>query len=310
MPALNEDAREPDDPATLRPRLLGLAYRMLGSVADAEDAVQDAYLRFHQAGGEDAVAAPAGWLVRTTTRICIDRLRRDTRRRDYVGPWLPEPATPDWPGAVGSLPELAESLSMAFLVLLETLNPTERAAYLLREVFGYDFDEIASLLGKTATNVRQITSRARKRLDEPGRKPAPADPKAADDLAARFLAACRSGDLAAVEALLTPDVVVLSDGGGKVRAARRPITGRYRIAHFLVVTSRKRLARYALTPTRVNGQPGLVYHRDGQAAQVIALAIRDGQVAGLFSVLNPEKLRHWSDSLPPSDPEPPTETDR
>ena len=157
----------------LRPKLLGLAYRMLGSAADAEDAVQDAYLRFQQAdAAAEGIASPDAWLVKATTRLCIDRLRQAKRREAYVGPWLPEPVAETWPGAGQDRLELAESLSMAFLVLLESLSPAERAAYLLREVFNYEFDEIATLLHKTPVNVRQITARAKKRLAQKERRPA------------------------------------------------------------------------------------------------------------------------------------------
>src|SRR5947209_6294128 len=183
------------DAETLRPRLLALAYRMLGSVADAEDAVQDAYLRLQQAAG---VASPDAWLVKATTRLCIDRLRLARRRREYVGPWLPEPTAGGWDGAAIDRPELAESLSMAFLVLLETLSPAERAAYLLREVFDYEFEEIATLLDKTPVNVRQIAARARRRLGERERRFVPV-PAEADELAARFFDACRTGDIGAIE---------------------------------------------------------------------------------------------------------------
>src|SRR3954452_16256007 len=186
------------DAETLRPRLLALAYRMLGSVADAEDAVQDAYLRLQQAAG---VGSPDAWLVKATTRICIDRLRLARRRREYVGPWLPEPTTDDWDGAAIDRPELAESLSMAFLVLLESLSPAERAAYLLREVFDYEFEEIAALLDKSAVNVRQIVARARKRVGQKERRFRP-DAGHAEDLAGRFFAACRAGDIQSIESLL------------------------------------------------------------------------------------------------------------
>jgi RNA polymerase sigma-70 factor (ECF subfamily) len=178
----------------LRPKLLAVAYRMLGTVADSEDAVQDAYLRYYQHAAD--VESPEGWLVRATIRLCIDRLR-SARREEYVGQWLPEPVSDAWPGARADRAELAESLSTAFLVLLETLSPAERAAYLLREVFGYEFDEIAEVLDKTPVNVRQIASRAKQRLGTRERRFDP-PPGAADDLAARFFAACRSGDVGAI----------------------------------------------------------------------------------------------------------------
>ena len=284
-----------DGPSTaaerLRPKLLAVAYRMLGTVADAEDAVQDAYLRFHQHAGE--VENPEAWLVKATTRLCIDRLRK-ARREEYVGPWLPEPVPEAWPGAAADNLELAESLSMAFLVLLETLTPAERAAYLLREVFGYEYDEIAGVLGKTPENARQIAARAKKRLDTGERRFAP-EAGRADELAGRFFAACRSGDVKAVEAMLAADVVLYSDGGGKAFAARRPVTGVGKVANLLAVVFRKLRGVGDLTPTTVNGRPGVVCTVGGNVVEVLTVApdAGGGAVGTVYVVLNPEKLRRW-----------------
>jgi RNA polymerase sigma-70 factor (ECF subfamily) len=287
---MNRPSERPGtDPEGMRPRLLALAYRMLGTVADAEDAVQDAYLRLQQAAEVDW---PDAWLVKATTRLCIDRLRLARRRKVYVGPWLPEPASDGWGGAATDRPELAESLSTAFLVLLETLSPAERAAYLLREVFGYEFEEIAALLDKTPVNVRQIAARARKRLGERERRFVPAAGEA-DDLAGRFHAACRSGDIEAIESLLTPDVIYYSDGGGKAHAAPRPICGPRRVANLLAVVHRKRRKYCKISMTTVNGQPGVVFSEAGKAIQVTSFAIEGGRVAALYTVLNPDKLRRW-----------------
>lgn len=273
----------------MRPRLLALAYRMLGSVADAEDAVQDAYVRLQETEG---VASPEAWLVKTTSRLCIDRLRLAKRRRTYVGPWLPEPASDAWEGAAQTHPGLADSLSTAFLVLLETLTPDERAAYLLREVFDYEFAEIATLLDKTPVNVRQITARAKRRLGENDRRFQPSS-KDADDLADRFYHACRAGDIQAIEEMLAPEVVYLSDGGGKIRAAPRPIRGSYRIANLLCVVHRKFRRDCDVTRTLVNGQPGVVYSRDGTTLQITTFAIDRGRITALYAVLNPDKLQRW-----------------
>jgi RNA polymerase sigma-70 factor, ECF subfamily len=286
--------RPSTDAEAMRPRLLALAYRMLGSVADAEDAVQDAYLRLQQAA---EVASPDAWLVKATTRLCIDRLRLARRRREYVGPWLPEPTTDDWDGAAIDRPELAESLSMAFLVLLETLSPAERAAYLLREVFDYEFEEIAALLDKTPVNVRQIAARARKRLGERERRFVPAKSEA-DDLATRFFDACRSGDIEAIESLLTPDVVYYSDGGGKAHAAPRPIQGTRRVANLLAVVHRKRQKYCDVSLTTVNGQPGVVFSEAGKVIQITTFAFEQGRVTTLYAVLNPDKLGHWPSASP------------
>jgi RNA polymerase sigma-70 factor (ECF subfamily) len=287
---MNRPSKPPAaDAETLRPRLLALAYRMLGSVADAEDAVQDAYLRLQQAA---EVSSPDAWLVKATTRICIDRLRLARRRKEYVGPWLPEPTTEDWDGAAIDRPELAESLSMAFLVLLETLSPAERAAYLLREVFDYEFEEIATLLDKTPVNVRQIAARARKRLGEKERRFRAATAEA-DDLAVRFFDACRSGDIEAIEALLTPDVVYYSDGGGKAHAAPKPIHGTRRVAKLLAVVHRKRRRYCDISMTTVNGQPGVVFAEAAKVIQITTFASEQGRVTTLYTVLNPDKLRRW-----------------
>lgn len=274
----------------MRPRLLALAYRMLGSAVDAEDVVQDAYLRFQQTSGIDA---PEAWLVKATTRLCIDQLRKAKRRAEYVGPWLPEPIPDTWEETAPDQVELSESLSMAFLVLLEALSPAERAAYLLREVFDYEFEEIAALLDKTAVNVRQLTARARKRLEQKERR---FQPKAgqADELANRFFAACRAGDIHSIESLLSEEVVYYSDGGGNAPAAPKPLYGRYRIANLLSVVFRKRQRFCVLTSNTVNGQPGIVFTHKGKAIQVLTFAAEEGRVTRLYSVLNPDKLHRWT----------------
>jgi RNA polymerase sigma-70 factor (ECF subfamily) len=288
----------PPEPRTtdyerMRPRLLALAYRMLGSAADAEDAVQDAFLRLQLAGGIDS---PDAWLVKTTTRLCIDRLRKAKRRAEYVGPWLPEPIPDNWEEPAPDRLELAESLSMAFLVLLETLSPAERVAYLLREVFDYEFEEIAALLDKTSVNVRQMTARAKKRLARKEHRYQPETGRA-DDLAGRFFDACRAGDIHSIESLLSEDAVYYSDGGGKAHAAPRPILGRPRIANLLSVVFRKRQRSCVLSSNTVNGQPGLVFTQAGKAIQVLTFAVEEGRVSRVYSVLNPDKLRLWPPAL-------------
>jgi RNA polymerase sigma-70 factor (ECF subfamily) len=273
----------------LRPKLLAVAYRMLGTVADAEDAVQDAYLRYHRHAA--AVEATEGWLVRTTTRLCIDRLRA-ARREEYVGPWLPEPVSDAWPGAQTDRAELAESLSTAFLVLLETLSPAERATHVLREAFGYGFDEIADLLGTTPGNARQIASRAKKRLGAGERRFDP-PPGAADDLAGRFFAACQSGDVGAIESMLAADVALVSDGGGKAFAAKTPVVGVRKVANLLAVVFRKLAAVGEAIPATVNGGPGVVFAVAGKPVEVITFAADGPRVSRLFVILNPDKLCRW-----------------
>jgi RNA polymerase sigma-70 factor (ECF subfamily) len=267
---------------------------MLGTVTDAEDAVQDAYVRLQTA--EDIVNLEA-WMVKTTTRICIDRLRASRRHREYHGPWLPEPVSDDWPGAASSGDHLAESLSMAFLLLLETLSPAERAAFLLREILGYEFDEIARLLETTPVNTRQLTARARKRLTSKERRFETAR-RDADQLAEQFFEACRSGDMARIEQLLAQDAILYSDGGGKVHAAPVPVTGTARIARLMAVVFRKLQAAGDVSLTTVNGRPGVVVTVEGQVVYIVTCEARAGHIASLFVVLNPDKLRHWPSPKP------------
>jgi len=277
------------DAIALRPRLLAVAYRMLGTVTDAEDAVQDAYLRLQTA---QDIVDPEAWMVKTTTRICIDRLRQQQRRKQYHGPWLPEPVSEDWAGSLGSDDHLGESLSMAFLLLLETLSPAERAAFLLREVLGYEFDEIARLLETTPVNSRQLTARARKRLTSKDRRFEPAQ-RDADELAERFFEACRSGDMAQIEQQLSKEAILYSDGGGKVHAAPRPIVGSSRIAKLLSVVFRRMQGVGQMSLTTVNGHPGVVVTVDNRVVKVVTCAATNGAIDSLFIVLNPDKLRHW-----------------
>jgi len=274
------------DMSALRPRMMSVAYRMLGSVADAEDAVQDAFLRFQSAHD---VTSPEGFLVKTTTRRCIDQLRSCRRRQNYIGPWVPEPIDTKHEPSQGAL---GESLSQAFLVLLERLSPTERAAFLLRTVFDYEYSEIADILGKNEVHIRQIVSRANSRVlqDLPRFRPTPA---AAENLAERFVAACREGNIELVEQLLTEDVEVHSDGGGKVSAARVVIRGRQRAARFLTGVFHTKRRNYEMQPANVNGDPGVVFTLHDTVAQVVSLRI-DETVKAVFMSLNPDKLASWS----------------
>lgn len=303
----------PTEAARLRPKLLGVAYRMLGSAADAEDAVQDAFLKFHEVAadaGQGRIASPEAWLVKTTTRRCIDKLRQAKRREEYHGPWLPEPVAESWDGAAMDRLELAESLTTAFLVLLETLSPTERAVYLLREVFDYEYDDVAALVDKSPANVRQIASRAKKRLGtavpkenmaENRERPSPSDSRQADEMARKFFAACQSGDRAAIEALLAPEAYLIGDGGGKAHAAPRPVLGAARVANMMAVVFRKQRRDATLRFTQVNGRLGAVFStRDGAARLVFTLAVSNSGVATVYGMLNPEKLRRFP-AAPPMD---------
>ncbi|WP_165227277.1 RNA polymerase sigma factor SigJ [Aquisphaera insulae] len=274
-----------DSVIALRPKMMSVAYRMLGSVADAEDAVQDAFVRYQTAGG---VSSPEGFLIRTTTRICIDRLR-ERKRREYVGPWVPEPV--ETRGASRG-DALAESLTQAFLLLLERLTPDERAAFLLRTVFDYEYAEIGAAVGKTEAAARQLVSRSRGRLGLDGHRRFPAAPERAGGLAERFLAACRSGDVKAVEAMLAEDAEVHPDGGGKASAARVVIRGRNKVARFLTGVLRKRWYQEVEVAT-VNGEPGLVFRSGDAIAAVMSVRV-EGVVRAVYIAVNPEKLGRWS----------------
>lgn len=272
-----------DDVNALRPRMMSVAYRMLGSVADAEDAVQDAFVRYHAAGG---VASPEGFLIRTITRLCIDRLR-ERRRREYVGPWVPEPVDTG-----GRQSPLGESLTQAFLLLLERLTPAERAAFLLRAVFDYEYAEIAEVVGRPEATARQLVSRARQRLGLEGGGRFPAPRARADGLAERFMDACRAGDVKAVEAMLAEDIEIHSDGGGRASAARVVIREPWRAARFMVGVFRKYRELDAHEAT-VNGEPGLAFASGGRVITVLSLHVEDSVRAAYF-IVNPDKLAHWS----------------
>lgn len=275
-----------------RHELVGLAYRLLGSVSDAEDAVQEACLRLER-HGTDGIDNVGGWLHRTTSRICLDRLRSAQARRElYVGSWLPEPisvtADPVTPVA------LAESLTMAFLVILEALNPAERVAFVLREVFGYGYDEVANVLDRSEPACRKLVSRARRQVQS--RRPRfETDAAQRHAVADRFVAACRTGDLANLLEVLAPDVVVRSDGGGKVSAARREISGVDRVVRFLAGLRTQAPAGTELQPVVLNGAPGfLVRTPDGQVDSAWVVDVADRQVVAINAIRNPDKLGHLS----------------
>jgi RNA polymerase sigma-70 factor (ECF subfamily) len=279
----------------LRPGAFAIAYRMLGSVSEAEDVVQEALLRVHQAldAGEQ-IAAPRAFIATVTTRLAINELRSArTRRERYVGEWLPEPIVtgPDDPARHA---ETADSISVALLVLLESLSPEQRAVLLLREVFDYGYPEIADIVGKSEDNVRQLATRARQhvRLRRPRFKPTPEEQ---DDLARQFFAAVEHGDLAGLEALLAHDVQLTGDGGGKVPALARTLQGRDRVARTLINGLRMfaRVPGVSLRPVDVNGGPGALFV-DGQQRLigVLALDFTGDQITSINSIFNPEKLTH------------------
>jgi len=280
----------------LRPLLFSIAYRMLGTVSDAEDIVQEAFLRYHRAAaGRDGVDSPKAFLSAVTTRLCIDHLRSARLRREaYVGEWLPEPlltdtAAPDPAGAA----EQADSLSMAFLLLLERLTPVERAVFLLHDVFGYGYDEIAGIVGKSEDNCRQLALRARRRVGE-GRPRFEASRSKREKLAGQFFRAVGDGDMDGLVSMLAEDVVVYGDSGGIGPSWPRPITGRGNVSRLLLgIGGQMRQVGITIRPTEINWQPGAMFlDPDGNLTNVFVLDIADGQVAAVRSVINPEKLRH------------------
>jgi RNA polymerase sigma-70 factor (ECF subfamily) len=279
-----------------RRQLFAVAYRMLGSASDADDVVQDAWLRYSAARPSD-LRSPQAYLTTIVTRLCLDRLKSARVVREaYVGPWLPEPiATDDRPQPEQSL-ALAESLTLAFLVLLETLTPEERAVFLLREVFDHEYDDIAAMLEITAANCRQLFHRAKLRIAD--RRPRFRD--AVDEkrpLVGRFVTALRDGDADALTSVLAEDVGFWSDGGGKVPAARRPVFGRDQLVAVLVGIRRTApvqgiaVDRVALDIIEVNEEPALVLRIDGRVDSVYTMTIVDGAIAAIRIVRNPDKLR-------------------
>ncbi len=273
-----------------------IAYRMLGSVSEAEDVVQEALLRFNGAlDAGERIASPRAFLATVTTRLAINELRSARARREqYVGEWLPEPIVTDGQDDPARHAETADSLSLALLVLLESHSPEQRAVLLLHDVFDYRFAEIAAIVGKSEENVRQLATRARRHVDE--RRPRfQTSPEHRDELARRFFAAAEQGDLAGLEVLLADDVRLTGDGGGKVPALARSLHGRSRVARTVISWLKlgARLPGISLRPVEVNGDPGtFVLDADGRLLGVLALEIAGGQISGISSVVNPDKLAH------------------
>jgi RNA polymerase sigma-70 factor (ECF subfamily) len=279
----------------LRPLLFSIAYRMVSSVSEAEDIVQEAFLRIHrtEAGGEK-IESPKAYLSAVVTRLSIDHLRSArVRREQYVGQWLPEPLLTDPEPDAAAQAETADSLSMAFLVLLESLTPVERAVFLLREVFDYDYGEIAKIVERSEDNCRQLYVRARRHIDE-GRPRFEASRQQRDELAQRFLAAAQQGDTEALIELLAADVVVYGDGGGKAPSWPQPIYGRERVAKLIAGAFAQALQLGAsVQPTQLNGQPGLSFvDHEGRIGAVMSLDIADGVIQTIRGVTNPDKLVH------------------
>jgi RNA polymerase sigma-70 factor, ECF subfamily len=278
----------PDPFEAARPRIRGLAYRMLGTLADADDIAQDTWLRW-QAADRALIANAEAWLVTAATRLCLDRLRSAARTREiYPGPWLPEPVVTD--ADPESAAELSESLTFGFLVLLDQLAPVERAVFVLADVFKVPYAEIAATVGRSPAACRQIASRARRRL-RPDRPPPPAQRTAADrELVDGLLRALSSGDVNAVVARLAPQVVCLTDGGPSRRAARRPLTGSVPVARFLVGAARRYGRHLTARPAVVGGSAGLILSAGDAVEQVMTVTSRDGRITAIYVVRNPDKL--------------------
>lgn len=296
MSATGEDAAvavfEPE-----RRRLLAVAYRMLGSVAEAEDILQDAYLRWARLGADEraGVERPGPYLVRLVTRLCIDARRSaHARRMEYVGPWLPEPLVDSAADVLSTDPtrlhDMADDLSLAFLMMLERLSPVERAVLVLRESFGYSYRDIAGVVQKREHNCRQIHRRAQARLKDAGRVVGRFDPENHERLLGRFLDATRHGDVDALVAVLAEDVVSYADGGGKVFTARRPISGASNVAHYLAGLVRHAPAGVELRMGRVNGEAGLLTYVQGTLRNVVAISTEGGRIRRIYIVANPDKL--------------------
>jgi RNA polymerase sigma-70 factor (ECF subfamily) len=280
----------------LRPVAFAIAYRMLGSVSEAEDVVQETLLRVDQAlDAHKQIASPRAFVATVTTRLAINELRSARVRRErYVGQWLPEPIISDGHDDPAAHAETADSLSVALLVLLESLSPEQRAVLLLRDVFDYGYPEIALIVGKSEENVRQLATRARRHVKQ--RRPRfQTTREQRDELARRFFAAVDHGDLAGLESLLAHDVELTGDGGGKVPTLARTLRGRTRVARTLISGMRRvaRVPGVSLRPVEVNGGPGALFlDRQQRLIGVLALDIVDGQITSISSVVNPDKLTH------------------
>ncbi|MET8344570.1 RNA polymerase sigma-70 factor [Streptomyces microflavus] len=275
-----------------RPLLAGVAYRMLGRVADAEDVVQEAWLRWSSATRE-SVREPRAFLVRITTRLAIDRLRHlQSRRESYVGPWLPEPVVTDFGPTVPDAAEqavLVDSVSLAVLVVLESLSPLERAVFVLREAFGFPYAEIATALDRTEAAVRQLAGRARRHVDE--RKPRyDVDPAERRDITERFLAAASGGSIEQLMALLAPDVRMVSDAGGKAKAARRIIESADKVGRFLAAVAQEIGPDWDMRIAEFNGGPAVACFVGGKPDTFFQLDVRDGVIRCVYIVRNPDKL--------------------
>jgi RNA polymerase sigma-70 factor (TIGR02957 family) len=280
----------------LRPPAFAIAYRMLGSVSEAEDVVQEGFLRLHRArAGGETIASPRAYLSTVVSRLALDHLRSArVRRETYVGEWLPEPLLVSADEDPARKAEMADSLSLAFLVMLERLSPEQRAAFLLRDVFDEPYERIAEIVGTSEQNARQLAARARRHVAEQ-RPRFEASREQREALASRFFAAAEEGDLEGLEQLLAHDVVLHGDGGGKAPALARALHGRDRVARTLIrgLRAGARFGGVTVRRAEVNGQPGaLLHHGDAGLIAVMTLDVAEGQIQAVRSIVNPDKLRH------------------
>jgi RNA polymerase sigma-70 factor (ECF subfamily) len=292
------DAPQPNDEAALRALMFSIAYRMAGSVTEAEDLVQEAFFRLERARQSGVVVeSPKAYLAATTTRVAIDHMRSArVRRESYVGTWLPEPIVADLHDSPEQMAELSDSLSMAFLVLLESLSPVERAVFLLREVFDYPYEDIAQIVDKSETNCRQIFRRAREHVGAHHAR-YEASTERSEALVRSFLAAARDGDFDQLVELLAADVAFYGDGGGKATAVAQPLYGRDQVATFILALF-KRAPRLGVTleAVLVNGGPGFITHDpQGKIISVLSLEVLDGVIQAVRGIVNPDKLQHLGD---------------
>jgi RNA polymerase sigma-70 factor (ECF subfamily) len=285
-----------------RRQLINVAYRLLGSLAEAEDAVQETYARWYALtpAQRDAIESPGAWLTTVTSRICLDQLGSARARRErYVGQWIPEPLPEptEWVSGGGPPADpadrvtLDESVSMAFLVVLESMTPAERVAFILHDVFGYPFAEIAGIVGRTPAACRQLASSGRRRSHADHRPAAPTARQSA--LVRDFGKAWQASDIAALVALLDPDAVITADGGGQAAAARHPIEGAGQISRYLAGIA-AHTEDLTIIERTVNGQPGLIAQRGGSTVTVLAFGIGGDRIARIWAIRNPDKLRAWS----------------
>lgn len=281
-----------------RPLLFGIAYRMLGTAMEAEDILQEAFLRWQDAAAED-VTSPKSYLSTVVTRLCIDYLRSArVRREEYIGPWLPEPLVTDPAMTPQRALALSESLSMAFLVILETLSPVERAVFLLREVFDYDYPEISRIVGKSEANCRQLASRARRRVAE--RRPRfEASPEQQKQLAEQFMRTLSSGDVEGLLSVLDDQATWWSDGGGMAGVARKPIRGAQNVARFALNLRRMAPDNMVTRLVELNGKPGFIIYVDGRPFNTLSFDFDGERIVAIRAVVNPDKLA----ALPPLESE-------